>query len=92
MRAVEPKFHALVEFLWSKRGEGILYLSLSELGVALPQKDKGVYEKAGVKRVKTYATLAAKDEVVIFSADQSGSGAGTKAGEFVGLHPRLAQL
>lgn len=92
MRAVEPKFHALVDILWSKRSEGILYLSLSELGAALLQKDKGVYEKAGVKRVKKYATLASKDEVVIFSVDKSGSDAGTEIGEFVGLHPRLAQL
>lgn len=89
IRAVEAKFHPLVNVLWSKRSEGIRYLSFSELG-ALLKKD--VYQKAGVTRVKKYATLAHKDRVIVFSADKSGSDAGVQTGDFVGLHPRLSRV
>lgn len=90
-RVIHPKFRVLVDVLKSKRSEGISFLSFTELGAALLQRDKNVYEKAGAASAKKYATLAHKEGVVVFASDKSGSEAVPKTGEFVGLHPQWEQ-
>lgn len=70
--AIEPEFQILVDILQEKRREGVVYLTLSDMGAALLRKDKDIYEKAGVKSAKRYAALAHKNGVVVFASDVLG--------------------